>query len=280
MIQMSKSYKLPRDKKIKLSQYDPDETGSFSDKEEIAEHYAKLKEELTELQDKLFAEKKYSLLIIFQGMDCSGKDGVIKRVLSGVNPQGFKVSSFKKPTTEESDHDFLWRAHRETPSRGFITAFNRSYYEDVLITRVHNQIDDEEAEKRFKHIKQFEKLLADHDTVVLKFFLHISKDFQIQKIEERLNEPAKRWKFDPSDLLERNFWDAYQKAYEGVFTNCSSKEAPWYWVPANSRWYRDYVVLNLVVDALKKLPLSYPKPDIAMEDLIGFLPIAPKPDEK
>ncbi|NHN33988.1 PPK2 family polyphosphate kinase [Paenibacillus agricola] len=274
---MSRNYKLPRDKKIKLSQFDPDDTASFKDKDEVAEHYAKLKEELTELQDMLFAEKKHSLLIIFQGMDCSGKDGVIKKVLSGVNPQGFKVNSFKKPTIEESAHDFLWRAHKETPERGFITAFNRSYYEDVLITRVHNQIDDEEAEKRFKHIKSFEKLLADHDTIILKIFLHISKDFQIQKIEERLHNPAKKWKFDPSDLLERNYWDAYQKAYEGVFTNCNSKEAPWHLVPANNRWYRDYVVLGLLVDALKKLSLSYPDPEIPMEDLIGLLPMGSKP---
>ncbi|MCU6798300.1 MULTISPECIES: PPK2 family polyphosphate kinase [Paenibacillus] len=275
---MSKNVKLPRDKKIKLSQYDPDDTGSFSGKDEVAEHYEKLKEELTELQDKLFAGKKYSLLIIFQGMDCSGKDGVIKKVLSGVNPQGFKVTSFKQPTTEESSHDFLWRAHKETPGRGFITAFNRSYYEDVLITRVHNQIEDEEAERRFKHIKQFEKLLADHDTVVLKIFLHISKDFQIKKIEERLHDPSKRWKFDPSDLLERNYWDAYQKAYEGVFTNCNSKDAPWHLVPGNNRWYRDYVVLSLIVDTLKKLPLSYPQPDIAMKDLIELLPLGEQPE--
>jgi PPK2 family polyphosphate:nucleotide phosphotransferase len=274
---MSKAYRLPRDKKIKLSDYNSDSTGSISNKEEIADHYEKLKEQLTELQDKLFAEKKYSLLIIFQGMDCSGKDGVIKKVLSGVNPQGFKVTSFKQPTTEESSHDFLWRAHKETPGRGFITAFNRSYYEDVLITRVHKQIDAAEADRRFKHIKHFEKLMSDHDTIVLKIFLHISKDFQIDKIEERLKDPAKKWKFDPSDMLERNYWDDYQRAYEDVFTNSGTKEAPWYLVPANNRWFRDYAVLKIVVDTLKSLPLAYPEPNIPMEDLIRLMPIAPKP---
>jgi len=267
-----KNYIWPRGKKKKLSQYDPEDTGLAASKEEAAEAVEKLKEELQQLQDMLFAQKKYSMLIVFQGMDCSGKDGVIKKVLSGVNPQGFKAISFKKPTLDEAAHDFLWRTHKEVPARGYITAFNRSYYEDVLITRVHEQIDDEEAEQRFKHIKHFEKLLSDHNTVVIKLFLHISKDFQISKIEQRLKDPSKTWKFDPNDLLERNFWDSYEKVYEDVFNNCSFKHAPWHIIPSNHRWYRDYLVLSIIVDELRKLPLEYPEPDAQVKERILLLP--------
>jgi PPK2 family polyphosphate:nucleotide phosphotransferase len=274
---MLKSYVLPRGKKFKLSQYDPEDTGSIKNKEEIVEEYAKQKEQLNELQEILFAQKKYSLLLIFQGMDCSGKDGVIKKVLSGVNPQGLKAVSFKKPTLDEAAHDFLWRTHKEAPAQGYITAFNRSYYEEVLITRVHEQIDDEEAQRRFKHIKHFEKMMTDNNTVVVKIFLHISKSFQISKIQERLSDPSKTWKFDPNDLLERNFWDAYEKAYEDVFAHCSFKSSPWHIVPANHRWFRDYLVLKIVVDALKKLPLEYPEPEPQLRDMIRLLPAESQP---
>ncbi|OXM82323.1 PPK2 family polyphosphate kinase [Paenibacillus rigui] len=275
---MLKSYTLPRGKRIKLHQYDPDDTGSIVGKEEIAEQYHKLQEELAEMQDKLFAQKKHSLLVIIQGMDCSGKDGVIKKVFSGINPQGVSVASFKKPTLEEASHDFLWRTHKEVPGRGYIAVFNRSYYEEVLITRVHGQIDEEEAKQRFKQIKHFEKLLISHDTQVVKIFLHISKSFQISKIQKRLSDPSKMWKFDPNDLLERNYWDAYEEAYADVFSHCSFKESPWYIVPANQRWFRDYLVLQIVVDALRKLPLEYPQPDSKLEDLLRLLPDDIRPE--
>ncbi|MDF2961393.1 MAG: hypothetical protein K0S39_3128 [Paenibacillus sp.] len=276
---MLEPYTLPRGKKIDLSRYDPDDTGSITNKEEIMVSCSKLKEQLYRMQDVLYARKKHSLLILFQGMDCSGKDGVIKKVLSGVNPHGFKVVSFKKPGPEESVHDFLWRTHKEVPARGFITAFNRSYYEEVLITRVHGQIDDDEAARRFKQIKHFEKLLANNNTVVVKIFLNISEAFQLSKIRQRLSDPSKNWKFDSNDLLERNYWDAYIKAYEDMFNHCSFKGSPWYIVPSNHRWFRDYVVLTIIVYALKKLPLDYPEPDAQLEELIRMLPAEWRPNK-
>lgn len=275
---MDASYRLPRGKRIKLSDYDPGDTSSFKEKEEVQERFEQLKEELNELQDKLFAQKKYSLLVVFQGMDCSGKDGAIKKVFSGVNPHGFRVSSFKKPSAEEAAHDFLWRTHREAPAQGYIAAFNRSYYEEVLITRVHGQTDEEEAKRRFKQIKHFEKLMTDNHTRVLKIFLHISKSFQISKLQQRLRDPEKTWKFDPNDILERNYWDDYVQAYEDVFSHCSFKEAPWHIVPSNHRWFRDFVVLSLIVEALRELPLAYPKPDAKVTELIGLLPEDTRPE--
>lgn len=266
---MAKNYLLSRNGKVKLKSINPDDTGSISNKEEIQEDYLMLKEKLADLQDKLIAGKKQSLLIIFQGMDCSGKDGVINKVLSSINPQGFQVTSFKKPTEEETSHDFLWRTHKASPAKGYIAAFNRSYYEDVLVTRVHGVIDDEEAERRFKHIRHFEKLLTDNGVHIVKIFLHISKDFQIQKIKDRLENPDKRWKFDPSDLEERKSWDDYQSAYEDVFNHCSFKYAPWYAVPANHRWFRDYIVLKIVVKALEDMDLQYPEPDLELEQKIS-----------
>ncbi|MEK8129967.1 PPK2 family polyphosphate kinase [Paenibacillus filicis] len=256
---MIKSYVWKPDKQKRLHDFDPADTGTFKSKHEVQEQIEKLKEELDELQNKLFAQKQYSVLIVFQGMDCSGKDGTIRKVLGVLNPQGFKVVSFKRPTEDEAAHDFLWRTHRETPARGYITAFNRSYYEDVLITRVHGQVDKKEAKRRFASIRHFEELMADHDTVVLKIFLHISKEFQLNKIRQRLDDPAKAWKFDPTDLAEREYWDEYQRAYEDVFEHCSDKQAPWHIVPSDHRWYRDYLVLNIIVEALRKLPLAYPK---------------------
>ncbi|SDD57867.1 polyphosphate:nucleotide phosphotransferase, PPK2 family [Paenibacillus sp. UNCCL117] len=256
---MIKSYLWKPDKEKRLSDYSPTDTCLIKSKEDVREHTSKLKEELSELQSQLFAQKQYSLLIIFQGMDCSGKDGTIRKVLSGINPQGFRAVSFKKPTEEEAAHDFLWRTHSQTPARGYITAFNRSYYEEVLITRVHGQIDKKEAKRRFELIRHFEELLAGHDTVVLKLFLHISKGFQMQKIRQRLEDPAKAWKFDPNDLAERKYWDEYQQAYEDVFNHCSDKQAPWYIVPSDNRWFRDYLVLSIITDALRKLPLAYPR---------------------
>jgi PPK2 family polyphosphate:nucleotide phosphotransferase len=206
-------YRLDSKRKISMQDYDPEDTANFEDKEEVAVEFAKLKEELQDIQERLYASKSHGVLIIFQGMDCSGKDGVVKKVLAGLNPQGFRAESFKQPTSEESAHDFLWRTHKWTPAKGFITSFNRSYYEDVLITRVHGTIDTKEAEKRLKHIHSFEKLISDNGTVIIKIFLHISLDFQLEKINERMENPEKLWKFDPRDLEERKYWDSYMKAY-------------------------------------------------------------------
>jgi PPK2 family polyphosphate:nucleotide phosphotransferase len=185
-----------------------------------------------------------------------------------MNPQGFGVTSFKKPTAQELSHDFLWRAHQAVPATGYIAAFNRSYYEDVLVTRVHGLLSNKQAKQRFKHIRNFEKLLIDSQVTVVKIFLHISKDFQLEKLKDRLSNPKKKWKFDPADLQERKSWNEYQSAYEDVFNECNFKEAPWYWVPANNRWYRDYLVLQIVVQALEGMNLEYPQPDPELEVLI------------
>ncbi|MBB3112722.1 PPK2 family polyphosphate:nucleotide phosphotransferase [Paenibacillus phyllosphaerae] len=259
---MIKQFRYTDKHPLYLRQVDPEDTAGLGGKEEIASEMDRLKEQLQELQEKLYASKSHSVLIIFQGMDCSGKDGVIKKVLAGLNPQGFRAESFKKPTAEEASHDFLWRTHRLTPAKGFITAFNRSYYEEVLITRVHGQIDKDEAEQRLKAIRSFEKHLTDSGTLIIKIFLHISEEFQLSKIQERMQNPEKLWKFDPSDLEERRYWDEYRKAYEAAFEATASKRSPWYIVPANNRWFRDYLVLRILVAEFKDLNLSYPQVDI------------------
>ncbi|MFC4100122.1 PPK2 family polyphosphate kinase [Paenibacillus xanthanilyticus] len=256
---MLNRYRRSGKEEIALADFDPADTADIASKEAVAEEMKQLKERLQEEQEKLFASKTNGLLVIFQGMDCSGKDGVIKKTLAGLNPNGFRAESFKKPTNEEAAHDFLWRTHRLAPAKGFITAFNRSYYEEVLITRVHEEIDKDEAERRLKHIRNFEKHLSDSGIVVVKIFLHISADFQLRKIQERMQNPEKLWKFDPNDLEERRFWDEYQEAYEAAFAATASKRSPWHIVPANNRWFRDYLVLRILVAALEKLELSYPQ---------------------
>lgn len=262
-------YRLDKNKQLDLKDFNPDDTSSFHSKEDVQEEFSQLKEQLQEEQEKLFAGKTHGILILFQGMDCSGKDGVINKVLSNLNPQGFRAESFKKPTTDEASHDFLWRTHKVTPAKGYLTAFNRSYYEDVLITRVHRLIDDEEAASRMKHIRHFERLLQDSGVLIIKIFLHISPEFQLEKIKERIENPEKLWKFDPSDLEERRYWNSYIKAYEDVFARTGSKECPWYIVPSNNRWFRDYLVLKIIVSSLKELKLSYPKVDLDSFGALG-----------
>ncbi|WP_169007403.1 PPK2 family polyphosphate kinase [Faecalispora jeddahensis] len=252
---------------ISVKDFRPDDTAGLS-KADIEEKYKKLHDEFEELQEKFYASKKYALLIVLQGMDCSGKDGTVRKALSGINPNGFYVENFKVPTPLELNHDYLWRVHQKTPKRGDIVVFNRSYYEDVLVTRVHRTIDDETAHRRFDEIREFEKYLVNNDTILLKFFLHISKDFQQKKLEERLETPEKNWKFSAADLKERRFWDEYQHCYSDVLSHCSTKEAPWYVVPANHRWFRDYFVLSVIVKTLKELSLEFPAIDGDVRELI------------
>lgn len=264
---MPNSFVLPSNEKVNLSRIDPKHTGDFQSKEDVSEEISKLKEELEDLQEKLVAGKKKAVLFIFQGMDCSGKDGSIKHAFSGLNPQGIYSYSFKSPSEEEKSHDFLWRAHNKIPPLGYITTFNRSYYEEVLITRVHGAVSDKEAKQRFKHINHFEAMLADSHVKVVKIFLHISKEFQLEKLKSRIVDPSKNWKFDPSDLEERKSWDLYQDYYEKLFKNCSSS-APWHIVPSDNRWYRDYAVLKIAVKALRSLHLKEQK---AIPELQLFL---------
>ncbi|EKQ57348.1 MAG: polyphosphate:nucleotide phosphotransferase, PPK2 family [Clostridium sp. Maddingley MBC34-26] len=259
-----------KDKRVNLKDFNSDYTDELL-KKDIEEEYLKLKERFVELQDVFYAAKKYSLLVILQGMDCSGKDGTIKKVLNGVNPNGFSVENFKEPNSEELGHDYLWRIHKKMPMKGNIMVFNRSYYEDVLVTRVHKAIDDDTAYSRLKEINEFEKYLVNNNIIVLKFFLHISKEFQKEKLENRLKLPEKHWKFSESDLKERRFWDKYQECYSDVLSNCSTKEAPWYVIPANHRWFRDYIVLKNIVNTLEELKLEYPPLKGNIQELIQEL---------
>lgn len=226
-----------------------------------------LSKRLVDLQELLYAEKKHSLLVIFQAMDAGGKDSTTRRVFWRLNPSGFNVKSFKAPTQREKRQDFLWRIHHHAPRSGHIAIFNRSHYEDVVAVRVRGLTSSVVCQSRFEHINAFERLLVSEGTVVLKFFLHISKDYQKERLERRLERPDKHWKFEPSDLKDREHWDQYMQAYSDAIEHCSSSDAPWYVVPAERRWYRDLVVLQTVVNALESLNMSYPKADFSASDI-------------
>ena len=223
------------------------------DKDEGKDILDQMTDELEVLQERLYAEHKHSVLIVLQGMDTSGKDGTIEHVFEGVNPQGVRVASFKTPTPLELEHDFLWRIHQKTPGKGEIVIFNRSHYEDVLIVRVHGLVPEKVWSRRYGHINNFERLLADEGTVILKFFLHISKEEQKQRFIDRLVEEDKRWKFNPGDLKELNHWKDYTRAYEDALSMTSTEWAPWYVVPANRKWYRNMIIAHALIEAIKKL---------------------------
>ncbi|HEY7546683.1 MAG TPA: PPK2 family polyphosphate kinase, partial [Blastocatellia bacterium] len=227
--------------KVNLDDYDPDDTAGMT-QDEAAEQVKELSRELGDLQEMLFAAGSHAVLIVLQGMDTSGKDGTIKRVMSEVNPQGCRVESFKRPTPEELAHDFLWRVHRVVPPRGMMTIFNRSHYEDVLVVRVHNLVPEDVWKLRYDHIKNFEQLLVENGTIVLKFFLNISREEQKERLEERELEEEKAWKLAAGDWRERERWDDYIKAYEEALRRCSTERAPWHIVPANKKWFRNLVV--------------------------------------
>jgi PPK2 family polyphosphate:nucleotide phosphotransferase len=247
---------------LSLKQYDPNDTGDYKTnkegKEQVKAETATCIARLARLQERLYANATRSLLVVLQGMDTSGKDGTIKSVMSGVNPQGCKVVAFKAPSKDELARDFLWRVHREVPAKGHIGIFNRSHYEDVLITRVHGWVSDKTAKRRFEQIKDFEEILTESGTAVLKFFLHISKDEQKARLEARVADPEKRWKWNSGDLEERKLWDDYLRAFEDVISATSTERAPWYIVPANRKWYRNLIVADRIVDALEDMKLKTP----------------------
>ncbi|HNZ01899.1 MAG TPA: polyphosphate kinase 2 family protein [Anaerolineaceae bacterium] len=254
-------YRVKPNEKIKLEKLDPADRSAYEgDKEKAQEDLAKLNDKLEEYQELLYAEHKHRVLIVLQAMDTGGKDGVIRRVFDGVNPQGVRVASFKVPTAEELDHDYLWRVHKMTPGRGEIVIFNRSHYEDVLVVRVHGLVSEKTWKKRYDHINEFERLLANEGTTILKFFLHIDKDEQKERLQARLDEPDKHWKFSLGDLEERKLWNQYMAAYEDVLNKTSTPWAPWYVIPANRKWYRDLVISTILVNTLKKLDMHYPEP--------------------
>jgi PPK2 family polyphosphate:nucleotide phosphotransferase len=252
---------LDQDKKVRLGDIDPSGTPGFSKgKEEAVAHLAKLNTRLEALQEELHAEHKHKILVVLQGMDTSGKDGVVRAVFEHVNPQGVRVAAFKVPTPEELDHDYLWRIHKQTPGKGEIVIFNRSHYEDVLVVRVHQIVPDEVWRQRYDHINHFERILAEEGTTILKFFLHIDKAEQKQRLLDRLADEKKHWKFNPGDIKERARWEEYMAAYEDVLNMTSTRWAPWTVVPANKKWYRNLVIAEAMVNALEELHIRIPTP--------------------
>jgi len=269
---LAKPYRVSDGDKFRLKDFDPQDTGEFKSKEEAKGLLEKSVAHIEELQDKLYAQDRWCLLLIFQAMDAAGKDGAIKHVMSGINPQGCQVYSFKAPSNEELDHDYLWRTTRNLPERGRIGIFNRSYYEEVLVVRVHPDVLEHEKipaelrskdiwKERFQDICSFERYLSRNGTVIRKFFLNVSKKEQKRRFLARLEEPEKNWKFSPEDVREREHWDDYMQAYEDMIRNTATKHAPWYVVPADNKWFTRLVVAAAIVETLDGLKLSYPEVD-------------------
>lgn len=258
-----KEYRIKAGQALNLSGYPtlPEKIGDEF-KEETKRMSAKLGLKLADLQDLLFAQRKHRLLVILQGLDTAGKDGSIRNVFASVSPEGLRVVAFKAPTQPELERDYLWRVHDKVPGNGEIVVFNRSHYEDVLVARVRGLVPEKVWRRRFRHLAEFERMLADEGTLILKFFLHISKDEQKKRLEQRLAQKSKNWKWDPSDLLDRGYWDEYWKAYEEALSKTSTDEAPWYVVPADKKWWRDYCISETLVAALEDLKMEYPKPKV------------------
>jgi len=264
------NFLVPEGKKLNLKNYKTDFTGDYTDKREAVEDLRRNIERLTEIQDVLYAQNRHALLIIFQAMDAAGKDSAIKHVMSGLNPQGVHVTSFKQPSSEELDHDYLWRSMKQLPERGRIGIFNRSYYEEVLVVRVHPEIlqfqqmpdklenDKNIWKKRFEQIRNFENYLLENGIHVLKFFLNVSKEEQKKRFLKRINTPEKNWKFSAADVKERGFWDDYMSAYEEALQNTSTRNAPWFVVPADNKWFTRVTVSEIVIKKMESLDLKCP----------------------
>ncbi|MBD0300942.1 MAG: polyphosphate kinase 2 family protein [Tolypothrix sp. T3-bin4] len=261
-------YRVKPGEPISLAELDPDESEHYEKKKDVKEELEKQRQRLQNLQERLYAENQRSLLIVLQATDTGGKDGTIKHVFSGVNPQGCRIWSFKTPSIEEASHDFLWRYHQRTPERGTLAIFNRSHYEDVLIVRVRKLVSEDVWRERYHSINEFESMLTLSKITVIKFFLHISKDEQKRRLESRLEDPNKHWKFSRNDLAERMLWDEYQAAFEDAINNCSTQHAPWYVVPANKKWYRNLVVARTIADTLEAMNPQYPAPEDGLEKII------------
>ena len=264
-----KSFVVTPGRRVRLKAWDTRDCGKYTGKKQKAEEdLEELNHELEVLQYRLFAERKHKVLIVLQGVDTSGKDGVIRRVFGVVDPQGVRVASFKAPTQVELDHDYLWRVHRETPGLGEVVLFNRSHYEDVLVVRVHNMVPPAVWRKRYAQINDFERMLVEEGTTILKFFLHISRGEQKKRLESRLKDPTKNWKFDAGDLRERAHWNKYQKAYEDVLNKTSTPWAPWHIIPSDYKWCRNVAVASIIVGALQKLKMRFPKPRQRLDGIV------------
>lgn len=264
-----KQYLVKPGEKVKLSEWDPNDTSEFEGGKDAArKELEKLNKKLEELQELLFAEHQHKLLVVLQAMDTGGKDGAIRHVFEGVNPQGTRVANFKEPSAEELDHDYLWRVHKQVPAKGEIVIFNRSHYEELLIVRVHNLVPPEIWKQRFDQINAFEQMLTENGTTILKFYLHIDQEEQKQRLQARLDDPKKHWKFRRGDLAERKLWPDYMQAYEDVLNKTSTARAPWYIVPSNHKWYRDLVISRVLVDALQGLNMKFPEPEEGLEGIV------------
>jgi PPK2 family polyphosphate:nucleotide phosphotransferase len=252
---------------VQLDRLDPNDTGSYASKEEAAKPLQACLCRMRELQYRMYAENKRSLLIVLQGRDAAGKDGTIRKVLSVMNPQGCTVTSFKVPSTLEASHDFLWRCHLVVPRRGNVAIFNRSHYEDVLVVRVHALVPHKVWSRRYDHINAFEELLYDNHTEILKFFLHIDRDEQLKRFKRRLDDPGKQWKISDADYSERPFWDDYTQAFEEALQRCSTKHAPWFVIPSNRKWFRNLAIARIIVDTLLDMNMQYPEPAVDLEEI-------------
>ena len=261
-------YRVKPGTQVDLSAWDANDKHAFPDGKKAGKRLLNyLNDRLEALQELFYAEGKHKLLIVLQGMDAAGKDGTIRHVFEGVNPQGVKVASFKVPTRQELAHDYLWRIHQQTPGSGEMVIFNRSHYEDVLVVRVHELVPPETWSRRYHHIREFERLLVDEGATLLKFYLHIDQDEQKERLQDRLDEPDKHWKFNPGDLEERKLWPQYTAAYEDVLSKTSTDWAPWYIIPANRKWYRNLVISTIIIQTLESLEMRFPEPDFDPGDI-------------
>jgi len=263
----AKKFRVEPGSKVKLDEIDPGYKGEHGDKDSAQPELEKHAQRIHELQYLMYAENKRSLLIVLQGMDAAGKDGTIGHVLAAMNPQGCRVYGFKTPSEREAAHDYLWRVHRATPRTGQVTVFNRSHYESVLVVRVHNLVPKEIWSKRYDEINAFEQELTNNGTHIVKFYLHISKDEQLARFKERLDDSTRNWKISESDYTEREYWNDYQKAYEEALSKCSTPYAPWYVIPSNHKWFRNLAISEILVDSLNSLNMKLPAPTVNIEEI-------------
>lgn len=262
-----KTFRVKPGQKLRLGKIDPAYTGKHESEAAAKEETERYLKKLAHQQALLYAENKHSILVVLQAMDAGGKDGTISHVFSGVNPQGVRVARYNQPTAVESAHDFLWRIHPHAPANGEIAIFNRSHYEGVLVERVHKLVDKATWMGRYRHIRDFEALLADKKTTIIKFFLHISKDEQLARFAQRLDDPTRNWKISESDYSERNLWDAYTEAYQDAIQETSVADAPWYVIPSNHKWFRNLAVSQIMADTMADLDLAFPPPSVNLADI-------------
>jgi PPK2 family polyphosphate:nucleotide phosphotransferase len=266
-VKYAKRFRVASGSKIKLKDFDPGFTDHHKSHKEAAEEIKQHQKKLRDLQELLYADGRCSLLICLQGMDTAGKDGTINHILGAMNPQGCCVVAFRQPSVEELAHDFLWRIHRAAPRKGQVTIFNRSHYEDVLVVRVHNLVPQSVWSRRYDQINAFEKGLVEGTTHVLKFYLHISKQEQLSRFKQRLDDPAKQWKISESDYKEREFWNDYVEAYEDVLSRCSTRQASWFVIPSDHKWFRNLAIARIVVEHLEALDMKFPPPTVDLEHI-------------